>query len=134
MPTWSKAKCSPIALDDAVAMLVRLINREVQGHEIFEIGSEVMGYDELVTRSGAIARKKKNGVIYTKLFPIAFAAYIVRILTGVPTRIAYVLMGSLKNDSMVTNNRFAEIVGREPIPIDKALTELHKQIQRREKK
>jgi predicted transcriptional regulator len=37
-------------------------------------------------------------------------------------------MGSLKNDSAMTRNRFAEVVGREPRPVDETLRELHGQM------
>lgn len=131
MPTWSKTKCSPVALEDAVAMITTLVDRAVQGHEIFEIGSEIMGYDELLMRSGKIARRKKSTIIYTPIFPIRIAAYWVQMLTGVSRHVAGALMGSLKNDSMATHNRFTEVVGREPKMIDIALRELHKQMKQR---
>jgi uncharacterized protein YbjT (DUF2867 family) len=128
MPKWSRTKCSPIALEDAVDMIASLINREVKGHELFEIGSEIMGYDELVMRSGAITRRRKNRIIYVPVFPIPFAAYWVQMLTGVSRHVASALMGSLKNDSMVTHNRFMEVVGREPRKIDETLRDLHKKM------
>ncbi len=128
MPNWSRTKCSPVALEDAVDMIAALIDREVQGHEIFEIGSEVMRYDELLMRSGKISRGTRNRVIYMPLFPISIAAYMVRILTGVSRNIAGALIGSLRNDSMVTQNRFKEIVGRDPRQIDDALFDLHWQM------
>lgn len=128
MPNWSTTKCSPIALEDAVDMIVALIYKEAIGHAIFEIGSEIMGYDELVMRSGIIARGRKNKIIYVPLFPIAFAAWWVQMLTGVSRHVASALMGSLKNDSMVMHNRFKEVVGREPKGIDATLQELHKKM------
>ncbi|EKD23800.1 MAG: hypothetical protein ACD_81C00180G0002 [uncultured bacterium] len=131
MPKWSKTKCSPIALEDAVAMIAALINRDEVGHEIFEIGSEVMGYDELLMRSGSIVRGKKNRLLHMRLFPISLAAMAVQRITGVPRRIASALMGSLKNDSMATHNRFTEIVGRDPQLIDAVLKRLAKDMQRK---
>jgi uncharacterized protein YbjT (DUF2867 family) len=130
MPTWSRTKCSPIAMEDAVDMIGALLDRKVAGHEIFDIGSEVMGYDELLLRSGAIARQKMNTIIHLPLFPMVIAAYAVQALTGVCRRTASALMGSLKNDSAVIDNRFTEIVGREPRPVDEVLCELHKQMSR----
>lgn len=124
MPKWGMANCSPIALNDVTDMLAALVDREVRGHELFEIGAERMGYDELLMRNGAIINGKRNTVVHSMLFPIAFAAWWVHIITGVPRRIAAVLMESLKNDSSVTHDRFREIVGRDPQPVDKTLSTL----------
>lgn len=124
MPRWSTTKCSPIALDDAVAMLMALIKRKINGHEIFEMGSETMGYDELILRSGAIIHGKRNRLIRMRWFPLPLMAYFVEMASGVPRHIAEALMGSLKNDSMIEQNRFFEIVGRNPRPVDETLKEL----------
>ena len=124
LPQWSTTKCSPIALVDAVAMLAALIERKTEGHEIFEIGSETMGYDELLMRSGAIIHGKPNRIIRLRWFPLSIVAYMVQLASGVPRHIAAALMGSLKNDSMINTNRFAEVVGREPRPVDETLREL----------
>lgn len=124
MPRWSTTKCSPIALSDAVVMLMALIERKTEGHEIFEIGSETMGYDELLMRNGAIVHGKPNKMIRIQWFPLSIVAYMVQLASGVPRHIAAALMGSLKNDSMIDRNRFTEIVGREPRPVDETLREL----------
>ena len=124
MPQWSTTKCSPIALEDAVDMLTALIERKTNGHEIFEIGSETMGYDELLMRNGATLHGKPNKVIRMRWFPLSVAACMVQLASGVPRHIAAALMGSLKNDSMINTNRFTEVVGREPRPIDETLREL----------
>lgn len=129
MPKWSTTKCSPIALEDAVDMIAALIDKEAAGHEIFEIGSEIMGYNELVLRSGVIARGKKSRILYLPIFPIVFAAWWVQMLTGVSRHVASALMGSLKNDSMVTHNRFMEVVGREPRKVDGVLLGLHRKME-----
>lgn len=121
MPRWSVAKCSPIALDDVVDMIIALIERNVSGHELFEIGSGVMGYNELIMKSGMIERGRESHIIYTQSFPIMLAARIVQLITRVPWRLAAALMESLKNESAVTNNRFAEVVGRSPKSIDAVL-------------
>lgn len=124
MPKWGAANCSPIALEDVVDMLAAVIERECNGHEVFEIGSERMGYDELLMRNGAIVRGKRNRIVHIPLFPIAFAARLVHMITGVPRRIAAVLMGSLKNDSSAIHDRFREVVGRQSRPIDETLASL----------
>jgi len=124
MPRWSTTKCSPIALEDAVAMVAALIERRSDGHEIFEIGSETMGYDELIMRSGAVVHGRQSRVIYVGWFPLAIIAWVVQTISGVPRHIAAALMGSLKNDSMIERNRFIEVVGRAPRPVDETLREL----------
>lgn len=129
MPKWGMTKCSPIALEDAVDMLAALIEREIRGHELFEIGSEVMEYGELLKQNGEVTRGKRNRIIYTMLFPIPFAAWVVSLVTGVSRRIIAVLFGSLKNDSTYTKNRFVEIVGREPKSIDETLKDLAKEME-----
>ncbi|AKM78445.1 MAG: hypothetical protein UY31_C0068G0008 [Candidatus Wolfebacteria bacterium GW2011_GWE1_48_7] len=131
MPKWGVAKCSPIALEDVIDMIVALIERPITGHELFEIGREQMRYDELLIKSGMTTRGVANTIVRIPLFPIAIAAWGVRVITGVPWRIAAALIGSLKNDSVVTNDRFHEIVGRPPQAVDvtlKTLTRTMKKI------
>lgn len=130
MPKWGTAKCSPVALEDVIDMLAVLIERPVRGHEIFEIGEESLGYDELLKRSGKIVRGKMNRIIHIPLFPITLAAWGVHMITGVPRRVAATLMGSLKNDSAVMHDRFRELVERDHRPIDATLRELAKTMQK----
>lgn len=124
MPKWGSTKCSPIALEDAVDMLATLIERDVHGHEVFEIGGESMGYDELVMRNGKIVRGARNVIKRMPLFPITIAAWVIQWITKVPRPIVAALIGSLKNDSMVTHDRFRELLGKEPIPVDATLAKL----------
>lgn len=130
MPKWGPAQCSPIALTDIVDMLAAMIDREVTGHELFEAGAERMRYDELLRRNGAITRGVPNRVVHVALFPIALAAWGVRLITGVSRHVAAALMGSLKNDSVVTHDRFKEVVGRDPRPIDAVLRSLAQEMRK----
>lgn len=124
MPKWGVAKCSPVALEDGIDMLAALIDRPIDRHEVFEIGAEPMGYDELLMRNGEVTRGKANRIIRIPLFPIAIAAWGVHMITGVPRQVAAALIGSLKNDSVVTHDRFYELIGREYRPIDATLKKL----------
>ena len=129
MPKWGETTCAPIALEDAVDAIAAVIDRDIQGHEIFEIGSEIMQYGELLQRNGKIVRGKENRIYTMAWFPVSLVAWPISMITGVSRHIVAVLLGSLQNDSAYTANRFFELVGREPRPVDAALRDLAKEME-----
>lgn len=47
-PLWLNSLCAPIALEDAVDFIERLLLKSIKGHEIFEIGSDIIRYRDLL--------------------------------------------------------------------------------------
>jgi uncharacterized protein YbjT (DUF2867 family) len=123
-PRWLNSLCAPIALEDAVSVLDKLVSRPINGHEIFEIGSDVVRYHDLLALCGKSVRGFKNIIIPVPLFAIYMSALWIQLITGVPNSIGIALAEGLRSDTVPTNNRFQEINGRDPIPLEAVLKRL----------
>ena len=62
-PGWLNSMCAPIGLGDAASCIAALVEREIKGHEIFEIGSEVVRYKDLLALCGKSIRGTGNIII-----------------------------------------------------------------------
>lgn len=123
-PKWINSLCAPIALDDAAIFISTLINREIKGHEIFEIGSDIVRYRDLLALCGKSIRGISNIIIPLPFFPIWMSSIWIGLITGVPNQVGIALAEGLRTNTIPSNNRFKEITGREPIPIETVLDEL----------
>jgi len=123
-PRWLNSLCAPIALKDAVSFIEKLISRPINGHEIFEIGSDVIRYRDLLSLCGESIRGFKNVIIPVPFLTIRIAARWLQLLTGVPNNIGMALAEGLKNDTRPSHNRFREITGKDPLPVKFVLRQL----------
>jgi uncharacterized protein YbjT (DUF2867 family) len=123
-PGWLNSLCAPIALDDAASCLAALVERDIKGHEIFEIGSDTVRYKDLLALCGKSIRGMKNIIITVPFFAIRMSALWIELITGVPNSVAIALAEGLRTDTIPSRNRFREITGREPIPLETALQQL----------
>lgn len=123
-PRWLNSLCAPIALEDAVSVLDKLVSRPIKGHEIFEIGSDVIRYRDLLALCGKSISGMKNIIIPIPLFAIYLSALWIQLITGIPNAIGIALAEGLRSDTMPSNNRFQEVTGRDPIPLESVLKRL----------
>jgi len=130
-PRWLNSLCAPIALMDALSFLDALIPRAINGHEIFEIGSDVVRYRDLLALCGKSIRGFKNIIIPIPFLTISQSARWLELLTGVPNNIGTALAEGLRNDTIPSHNRFKEITGRDPMPLESVLQELAEEMKRK---
>jgi uncharacterized protein YbjT (DUF2867 family) len=130
-PRWLNSLCAPIALEDAVTVLDKLVLRPISGHEIFEIGSDVVRYRDLLAICGKSIRGIKNIIIPVPLFAIYMSALWIQLITGVPNSIGIALAEGLKSDTAPSYNRFREITGKDPIPLESVLRRLAEEMQKK---
>ena len=123
-PRWLNSFCAPIALQDAASFLEKLISRPITGHEIFEIGSDVVRYRDLLALCGISIRGFKNIIIPVPFLTIRMAARWLQLLTGVPNNMGMALAEGLRNDTAPSHNRFREITGKDPLPLQLVLQRL----------
>ena len=123
-PQWLNSLCAPIALGDAAACIAALVSRDIKGHEIFEIGSDIVRYRDLLALCGKSMRGVKNFIIPVPMFAIRLSALWIQLITGIPNTVGAALAEGLKTNTIPSNNRFKEVTGRDPIPLEDVLTEL----------
>jgi uncharacterized protein YbjT (DUF2867 family) len=123
-PRWLNSLCAPIALEDAVSCLSSLVQREIKGHDIFEIGSEIIRYRDLISLCGKSVHGIKNLIITVPAFAIRLSGLWIEFVTGVPNSVALALAEGLRTDTVPSKNRFREVTGRDPIPLATILNQL----------
>jgi len=132
-PRWLNSLCAPIALTDAVRCLAALVQREIRGHEIFEIGSEVVRYRDLISLCGKAMRGVRNIIIPVSFFPIHFSSLWIQLITGVPNSVGVALAEGLKTNTVPSRNRFREVTGKDPIPVQDVLKRLAQEMRKKNK-
>src|SRR4030043_405093 len=120
-PRWLNSFCAPIALEDAASVIAALIHRDIKGHEIFEIGSDIIRYGDLLSLCGKAIRGVNNLIIPVPLFAIHLSALWIQLITGVPNSVGVALAEGVKSDTIPSKNRFREVTGRDPIPLESVL-------------
>jgi uncharacterized protein YbjT (DUF2867 family) len=132
-PRWLNSLCAPIALQDAAFCITSLVQREIKGHEIFEIGSDIVRYRDLLSLCGKAIWGFQNLIVPLPLFAIHLSALWVELITGVPNSIASALAQGLRTNTVPANNRFKEVTGRDPIPLETVLSNLAKKMKQKVK-
>ena len=132
-PRWLNSLCAPVALEDAASVLAALIPWDIKGHEIFEIGSDVIRYRDLLSMCGKAIRGMKNLIIPIPLFVVHLSALWIQLITGVPNSVGVALAEGLKSDTIPSKNRFHEVTGRDPIPLQFMLKQLADEMQKKSK-
>lgn len=123
-PGWLNSLCAPIDLDDAAGFVKALIKHPVQEHEIFEIGSDTLRYRDLLSLCGKSIRGVKNVIISVPFFAINLSSLWIQFITGVPNSVGIALAEGLRSNTVPSHNRFNEITGRNPAPIETVLKKL----------
>ena len=130
-PRWLNSFCAPIALEDAASFIAALIHRDIKGHEIFEIGADIIRYGDLLSLCGKSIRGVKNLIIPVPLFATHISALWIQLITGVPNSVGVALAEGLKSDTIPSTNRFREITGRDPIPLQSVLKQLAEEMRKK---
>ena len=133
-PRWLNSLCAPISLEDAASFLAALVPREIKGHDIFEIGSDIIRYCDLLSMCGKAIRGIKNIIIPVPFFAIHLSALPIQLITGVPHSVGAALAEGLKSNTIPTINRFREVTGRDPIPLQSVLKQLAEEMRKKSKR
>jgi uncharacterized protein YbjT (DUF2867 family) len=104
-PAWTKTLSQPVALQDMVKALCRILNDEKIQGRVFDIaGPEVVSYQGLIQRAGEKIRKKSK-LFTLNIIPLAMSRFWVSLVTGVPKKLVYPLVLSLKHKMLPSPNR-----------------------------
>jgi len=132
-PRWLNSLCAPIALEDAASFLAALVLRYINGHEVFEIGSDIVRYRDLISLCGKSIRGVKNIIIPVPLFAVHLSSLWIQLITGIPNSVGEAVAEGLKSDTIPSKNRFHEVTGRDPIPLQFVLKQLAEEMQKEKK-
>jgi uncharacterized protein YbjT (DUF2867 family) len=100
-PTWLNNRSQPIAIQNVIDYLLAALDNWDGHGRVFEIGGpQIFHYKDLMLQY-AQARGLRRRMILLPYIPLWFMAWGVGLMTPVPRRIAYALIGGLSADSVV---------------------------------
>jgi uncharacterized protein YbjT (DUF2867 family) len=103
-PTWLKNRSQPIATQNVIDYLLAALTNSNGRGGVYEVGvQKVYTYVELMKIYAEI-RGHKRWFILLPFIPIWFMAFGIDLMTPVPRRIAYALVGGLSSDSLVLHD------------------------------
>lgn len=99
-PTWTKTKSQPVALVDVIRALTRVLNEPAIQGQIFDIGGpEIVTYQGLIQK--VASKIRKSPTIFTfNIIPLSLSRFWVSLVTGVPKKLVYPLVLSLKHEML----------------------------------
>ena len=108
-PTWLRNQTQPIATENVIDYLMAALENFDKQNRVFEIGGdEITTYGDLMLRYARI-RGLKRRLILLPGIPLWLMARGVGMMTPVPRRIAYALIGGLAGDSIVQDDKARRI-------------------------
>jgi uncharacterized protein YbjT (DUF2867 family) len=120
-PKWVRTPCQPIAITDAVAYLVGVLDAPETAGETFEIGGpDVLSYEAIMRTVGRQVGHEPLIVPVPVLSP-TLSSYWVELVTDLPRSIARPLILGVKNPVVVTDDRIDRFVEIEHTPFETAV-------------
>lgn len=123
VPQWVRTSCQPIAIDDAIAYLVRVLDVPETRGETYDVGGPtVWSYESLLE----LTAREKGKRVYIVAVPVMtpeLSAHWLRLTTDVPYAIARSLAESMRNPVTVDAERdLQRVVPIDRTPIETAVT------------
>ncbi|WP_248905005.1 NAD(P)H-binding protein [Halocatena marina] len=123
-PKWVRTECQPIALQDAIAYLVGVLDVPETADETFEIGGpDVLTYQQMLNQTASHLGTDPLIIPVPVLSP-ALSVYWVDLVTTVPQSVAHPLIYGLKNSVVVTDDRIRDLVPITLTPFDQAIEDV----------
>lgn len=120
-PRWTANRTQPIALDDAVALLLRVLGDPRAFDEVYEIGGpEVMTYRDMILRTAAALGLRRRA-LPVPLTTTRLSRLWVSLVTGTPRALVAPLLESLEHSMVTKERRLQEAAGGGGLPFDEAV-------------
>lgn len=108
-PKWVASKAQPIAIEDVVAYLLAAIELEGEASEIFEIGgADQASYRDIMAEYARQRGLRRYFVSVPVLTPRLSSLWL-GLVTPIYSRVGRKLIDSLRNDTLVRDNRALEV-------------------------
>ena len=101
-PAWTKTLSQPVALKDVIKALGRVLHEEQLQGRVYDIGGpEIVTYQGLIQKAGEKIRKKSK-LFTINIIPLSLSRFWVSLVTGVPKKLVYPLVLSLKHEMLAS--------------------------------
>ncbi len=113
-PRWVQSRTRPIALDDLLEYLVRLLDHPETAGRVYDVaGPETLRYRDLLEGYARVTGRKFRAIDVPFLTP-RLSSYWLALVTSVPVSVARPLVEGLKTDLLVDDRAIREVI---PIPL-----------------
>lgn len=103
LPKWAYNTTLPVAIDDVIDGLYKIVERQPNKNESIDIGGPShMTYKDLFKQTAEVLDKRLS-TVDLPIIPIWLSKYWVKLISGVPKEMVYPLMDSLIHD-MIRND------------------------------
>jgi uncharacterized protein YbjT (DUF2867 family) len=124
VPHWATTRTQPIALRDAVAYLVGVLEPSAAEGRVFEIGGpEVLTYAEMMQRASRIIKHRPLPMLAIPLLTPRLSSHWLSFVTDVDTQTARNLVDSMSNEVVVGDDAITAVVPRRLMGYDDAVRE-----------
>lgn len=123
-PRWVRTRCQPIAVGDALEILVHSIMATDEDDHVYEIGGpDQLSYEEMMQIYAEVAGLRRRRIIRVPVLSPTLSSHWVGLVTPVPPGVARPLVDSLRNEVIVSDNDYAEGVVESLTPYRRAVAE-----------
>ena len=123
-PRWvTTTRVQPIAIVDLLTYLVAAVRRGPSAHhDVIEIGArEQLTYRDLMHIYADVAGVRRRLIVPVPFLTPRLSAHWVNLVTPLPKALADSLIGSLKNDVVVTDDSARKLSAHEPLGVAEAI-------------
>ncbi|MBB3328930.1 uncharacterized protein YbjT (DUF2867 family), partial [Friedmanniella antarctica] len=122
VPYWTSTKTQPIALADAVAYLVGVLEPAEAEGRVFEIGGpDVLTYAQMMQRASQVIKNRPLPMLVVPLLTPRLSSHWLAFVTDVDTETARNLIDSMSNEVVVTDDSIKTVVRRRLLTYDEAV-------------
>lgn len=121
MPRWTRERSQPIALDDVLELLARIVAQDAaRGLSIDVGGPEVLTYRDLIARTASALGLRRRLVDVPVGSPFLSELWVTAV-TGVPRQLTGPLIESLEHSMLAGDRSVQQALGVEGLGVDEAL-------------
>lgn len=120
-PRWVRSRTTPIALENLLYYLLRLLDHPSREHRVFEAaGPETLSYQQQFIRFMAVSGKRRP--LIPVPFPIRWiSVWFLNVITSVPPTTAKALIQGLKHDLIADDRALRALIPQPLIAFDEAV-------------
>ncbi len=121
-PQWVQNECQPIAIEDALAYLVGVLDYPETAGETYEIGGpDILTYGQIMKRTAELMGRRPPLIVPVPVLTPRLSSYWVGLVTNVDWRVARPLIDGLRNAVIVRDDRIRDYMNFETTPFDVAV-------------
>lgn len=110
-PRWLRTKNQPIAVENVLTYLLKLLNIPETIGETYDIGGpDIITYRQFMESYAEVAQLPKRIISPIPIFSPRISSYWIKFITGISSSLAHSLINGMKNEVIVKDTRIQKII------------------------